>query len=40
MSIDTGTFESKGVIIDSECNVVASHTAAHGMENPKPNYFG
>ncbi len=39
MGIDTGTFESKGVIIDSECNVVATHTAAHGMENPKPNYF-
>jgi hypothetical protein len=39
MGIDTGTFESKGVIIDNECNVIATHAAAHGMENPKPNYF-
>ncbi|MCY1712881.1 FGGY-family carbohydrate kinase [Caproiciproducens galactitolivorans] len=39
MGIDTGTFESKGVIIDKECNVIATHTATHGMENPKPNYF-
>lgn len=39
MGIDTGTFESKGVIIDSECNVIAQHTAAHGMENPAPGHY-
>jgi xylulokinase len=39
MGIDTGTFESKGVIIDDQCNIIAQHAAAHGMENPKPNYF-
>ncbi len=39
MGIDTGTFESKGVIIDSECNVVATHACAHGMENPQPNFY-
>jgi xylulokinase len=39
MGIDTGTFESKGVLIDNECNVIATHAATHGMENPKPNYF-
>lgn len=39
MGIDTGTYESKGIIIDNEFNVIATHTAAHGMENPKPNYF-
>lgn len=39
MGIDTGTFESKGVIIDDQCNIIATHAAAHGMENPKPNYF-
>lgn len=39
MGIDTGTFESKGVIINSKCDIIATHSAAHGMENPKPNYF-
>lgn len=39
MGIDTGTFESKGVIIDDQCNIIETHAAAHGMENPKPNYF-
>ncbi|MFV0361833.1 MAG: FGGY-family carbohydrate kinase [Suipraeoptans sp.] len=39
MGIDTGTFESKGVIIDQDCNIIAVHAAKHGMENPKPNHF-
>ena len=39
VGIDTGTFESKGVITDHEFNIIASHAVAHGMENPKPNYF-
>lgn len=39
MGIDTGTYESKGVIIDDKCNIIASHAVAHGMENPKPNHF-
>lgn len=39
MGIDTGTFESKGVIIDSKGHVIAQHACAHGMENPKPNYY-
>jgi len=39
MGIDIGTFESKGAIIDNECNIIATHAASHGMENPKPNYF-
>jgi xylulokinase len=39
MGIDTGTFESKGVIIDSHGAVIASHATAHGMDNPRPNYF-
>lgn len=39
MGIDTGTFESKGVITDQNFNVIAMHTASHGLENPKPNYF-
>lgn len=39
MGIDTGTFESKGVILNGDFEVIATHSAAHGMENPKPNHF-
>jgi xylulokinase len=39
MGIDTGTYESKGVIMDENAQVIASYVAKHGMENPKPNYF-
>ena len=39
MGIDTGTYESKGVLVDEEFNIIASQAAAHGMENPKPNHF-
>src|SRR5665647_1349277 len=39
MGIDTGTFESKGVIVDDKFQVVAVSTHAHGMENPKLNHF-
>lgn len=39
MGIDTGTFASKGVIIDAEGRVVAQSSTEHGMENPRPGYF-
>jgi xylulokinase len=39
LGIDTGTFESKGVLTDEKFNIVAVHSEQHGMENPKPNYF-
>ena len=39
LGIDVGTYESKGVIIDRECRVVAFHFEKHGMENPAPNHF-
>jgi len=39
MGIDIGTYESKGVLIDQQYNLVASHAEKHGMENPQPNYF-
>ncbi|MEG2930362.1 MAG: FGGY-family carbohydrate kinase [Ruthenibacterium sp.] len=39
MGIDTGTNSSKGVLIDSECNIIAQHSTVHAMENPKPNFF-
>ncbi len=39
MGIDIGTFETKGVIIDKNYEVVASLGAKHSMENPCPNFF-
>lgn len=39
LGIDIGTFESKGVLIDENFNICASHSTKHSMDNPKPNYF-
>ena len=39
MGVDIGTFESKGIIIDGQCNVIATHTEKHDIENPQPNFF-
>lgn len=39
MGIDTGTFASKGVIIDAEGTVIAESATEHGMENPQPNFY-
>ena len=39
MGIDVGTHESKGVLMDESCHIVATASAAHGLENPKPNYY-
>lgn len=39
MGIDVGTNETKGVLIDHACNVIAFANRSHSIENPKPNYF-
>lgn len=39
LGIDIGTYESKGVIIDEDCHVIASHEVEHEMLNPAPNCF-
>lgn len=39
MGIDIGTNESKGVLIDEQCSIVAKAVAVHETENPKPNYY-
>lgn len=39
MGIDVGTNETKGVILDRECQVVHSYTVSHEIENPAPNHF-
>ena len=38
MGIDIGTYESKGVISDSNGTVIAVHTCPHLMESPAPGY--
>lgn len=39
MGIDIGTNESKGVIIDENCNIVVKASVGHETENPKPGYY-
>lgn len=39
MGIDTGTYETKGVLLDEMGNVVAESHAPHEPENPRPNFF-
>ena len=39
LGIDVGTFETKGVLVDSFYEVVATHSVKHDMENPHPNFF-
>ncbi|PYG85913.1 xylulokinase [Ruminiclostridium sufflavum DSM 19573] len=39
MGIDIGTYESKGVIIGSDCRVVSFSFEKHELINPKPGYF-
>lgn len=39
MGIDIGTNESKGVIMDENCNIVAKAVTEHETENPRPGYY-
>lgn len=39
MGIDTGTFETKGVLVNEAFEVIAEADVKHGMENPRPNFF-
>ncbi|MDR1137882.1 MAG: FGGY-family carbohydrate kinase [Synergistaceae bacterium] len=39
MGIDIGSYESKGVIIDENGDVLAIAVRPHGMDNPRPGYF-
>jgi len=39
LGVDIGTYESKGVLIDQDYQLVHSFAVKHGLENPKPNYF-
>ncbi len=39
LGIDIGTNESKGVLIDRDCQVVAFASVPHEMKNPQPGWF-
>lgn len=39
MGIDVGTNETKGVLLDENCHIVADAAAAHGMDHPAPQVF-
>ena len=38
LGIDVGTSSSKGVLTDTEGNVLASHTVAHDVDMPRPGW--
>ena len=39
MGIDTGTHETKGVLLDGGGGIVCSASVPHEIENPQENYF-
>lgn len=39
LGVDIGTYSSKGVLVQTDGKVVASHTVPHSMDMPKPGYF-
>lgn len=39
MGIDVGTSETKGLIIDEDCRIVAQSSAKHAIEHPRPGYY-
>lgn len=39
MGIDVGTYESKGVLIDTDCRIVCQASQKHGLENPNPGWY-
>lgn len=39
LGVDIGTYSSKGVLVQEDGNVVASHSTPHTMDMPKPGFF-
>ena len=39
LGVDIGTYESKGVLINQDYDLVESFVVKHNLENPKPKYF-
>lgn len=39
MGIDVGSNETKGILINEDCEIVGEHVVSHKMDNPHPGYF-
>lgn len=39
LGVDIGTYSSKGVIVTTKGQIIATHTVPHGIDMPKPGYF-
>ena len=39
MGIDVGTNETKAVLIDEKCEIVAFASCGHDLLNPQPGFF-
>ena len=39
VGVDIGTYSSKGVLVTTDGDVVASHALPHGMDMPRPGFF-
>ncbi len=39
IGVDIGTYSSKGVLVQTDGVVLASHTIPHGMDMPRPGHF-
>lgn len=36
MGIDVGSNETKGILINEDCEIVGEHVVSHKMDNPTP----
>ena len=39
MGVDVGTYESKGVLVDSDCRILLTASQKHDLENPRPGWY-
>ena len=39
LGVDIGTYSSKGVLVNKDGEVIASHVVPHGMSMPEPGFF-
>lgn len=39
MGIDIGSNETKGILINADCEIIGEQVIAHQMDNPQPGYF-
>ena len=39
MGIDVGTYESKGVLVNGDCQILFTASQKHDLENPRPGWY-